>query len=91
MIAQPVADQNDAENSERQRDTGKRGHPPELVANDYRPSLSICPQETSGGCMPKPRKLREDSIRMTEPMFSVATTTKEEIVFGRMCLRMIRA
>ena len=49
------------------------------------------PSEMSGGRMPKPRKLSAASVRMPAPSSSVMLTTITPTVFGRMCLKMIRA
>ena len=46
--------------------------------------VNIFPQLAMGGWMPRPRKLRTDSIKMIFPIERVVATVIGEIEFGRM-------
>ena len=48
------------------------------------------PQETSGGCIPRPRKLREDSSKIMRATSMKATVNSGVKTFGRMWTRMMR-
>ena len=47
-----------------------------------RPSATIEPHAGVGGSTPKPKKLKEASIKITEPTLSVDTTTVEAKTLG---------
>ncbi len=48
----------------------------------------IFPQLGSGGCTPRPRKERPDSISIAPATPKVAATNTGERAFGRICLNM---
>ena len=60
------------------------------VVADFVPSAISVPSETSGGWMPKPRKLRPVSPMIAVPTFSVVSMISSDATFGRMCRTMIR-
>jgi hypothetical protein len=60
------------------------------LASLPRPSATIWPQEGVGGGIPAPRKLRDASTMMTNPMCSVSNTMKVLRTFGRICTVMMR-
>ena len=45
--------------------------------------LSILPQDAVGGWIPRPKKLRADSMRMAFAIFMVAATMIVGMMFGR--------
>ena len=49
-----------------------------------RPSAIMAPQEGVGGGIPAPRKLREASTMITQPTWSVASTTSGLTMLGKM-------
>ncbi|MNI53788.1 hypothetical protein D3C73_1086420 [compost metagenome] len=61
----------------------------QLVAKYCLPSLNIPPQETAGGFMPKPKKLREASIIIVVATLIVDMTIKEDMTLGRICVKII--
>ena len=48
----------------------------------FLPSERILPQVASGGCTPKPRKLKADSVRIADATPSVAETSTGAIALG---------
>jgi len=50
----------------------------------------MLPQDGVGGCTPRPRKLRDDSMSIAPPTPSTAETKTGAIALGRMCLKIIR-
>ena len=49
------------------------------------PPETIAPQVAVGGNIPIPRKLREASIKIAVPRFTVTNTNKDGKAFGNKC------
>ncbi len=60
------------------------------VVTDLVPSAISVPSDTSGGWMPKPRKLNPVSARIAMPTFSAVSMMRIDATFGRMWRTMIR-
>jgi hypothetical protein len=68
---------------------------PGKVANHHetnkyaRPSANIPPQLGVGGCIPNPKKLNADSIKIIRAISNVAITIHEAATFGNKCVNRI--
>ncbi len=89
-VAQPVAEQVDAEHDQPELQRREDDEPPEPENRYWLPMRISVPSE---GCvigMPTPRKESVASDRMARPRLSVAATMTGVSVLGRICRRMIR-
>ena len=66
-VAEPVAEQVEAEADDEDREPGHRRHPP-LVEEEPPPEAIMAPHSASGGCAPRPRKPSPAAVRMMPAM-----------------------
>jgi len=62
----------------------------QAVARYILPSPTIKPQAGVGGGIPTPKKLKDDSSKMTNAVWSVIRTRRLGTTLGKMCRMMIR-